>query len=211
MAYSVKEIYSTIQGEGLHTGRPSVFLRFSGCNLWSGREEDRKKSICDFCDTDFLGTDGENGDKYGSPEELAQIVGKLWIKNSTARPFVVCTGGEPLLQLDQPLIQALHRFGFEIAVETNGTLKVPTDIDWITVSPKANAEIVQKKGDELKFVFPQEDLDPRQFDGLDFGHFFIQPMDGPDLEHNTALATEFCRNNPIWRLSIQMHKVIGVR
>jgi len=204
MTYAVKEIFSTLQGEGANTGRPAVFLRFAGCNLWSGREEDRSTAVCQFCDTDFVG-----GMKFSSAEELAEAV-------SAEHPrFVVCTGGEPLLQLDRPLIDALHAHGFEIAVETNGTIEAPAGLDWICVSPKAHAPLVQTSGDELKVVFPQEDLD--NLDNLDnlenlaFTHFFVQPMDGPDVDRNHELAAAYCLEHPRWRLSLQTHKLLGIR
>ncbi len=206
--YAVKEIFYTLQGEGAHTGRPAVFLRFSGCNLWSGREEDRHKAICQFCDTDFWGTDGQNGGKY-SDIELAEIIDDLWPEN-TSYKYVVCTGGEPLLQLDENLIQALHQRGFEIAVETNGTIEVPQGVDWICVSPKANTDILVKKGNEIKIVFPQKGIDPKDFENLDFSHFYLQPMDTEEQEDNTLKTIIYCKENPKWRISVQTHKVLGI-
>ncbi len=206
--YSVKEIYYTLQGEGANVGKPAVFLRFAGCNLWSGREEDREKAICSFCDTDFVGTDGPLGGQYESPADLAEVVASLF--PAGGKPFVVCTGGEPLLQLDERLLQALHQKGFEVAVETNGTLPVPEGVDWICVSPKARAPLVQTWGDELKIVYPQEGLDPEEFSHLSFRHFFLQPMDGPHRERNVRLAVEYCLAHPRWRLSLQTHKYIGI-
>jgi 7-carboxy-7-deazaguanine synthase (Cx14CxxC type) len=213
MSYTVKEIYYTLQGEGAHTGRPAVFLRFAGCNLWSGREEDRSGAICRFCDTDFVGTDGPGGGKFDSAESLAQAVHAEWSGNASSNgtpPFVVCTGGEPLLQLDETLVQALHAQGFQVAIETNGTRLPPRGIDWICCSPKIGAELVLLFGDELKFVFPQLGADPQQFVHLDFRHFFLQPMDGPDKDRNTELAMQYCRAHPRWRLSLQTHKILGI-
>ncbi|HWP30790.1 MAG TPA: 7-carboxy-7-deazaguanine synthase [Fimbriimonadales bacterium] len=207
--YSVKEIYYTLQGEGANAGRAAVFLRFSGCNLWSGQEDDRAEAICSFCDTDFVGTDGPGGGKFVSPQKLAEAVSEKW-KQKGGRKFVVCTGGEPLLQLDIPLIRALHEKGFEIAIETNGTIPAPPGIDWICVSPKAEAPLRQISGDELKLVFPQDGLDPAQFENLSFKHFFLQPMDCKDLEKNIQLAVEYCLQHPRWRLSLQMHKLLGL-
>jgi 7-carboxy-7-deazaguanine synthase (Cx14CxxC type) len=214
MSYSVKEIYYTLQGEGAHTGRPAVFLRFAGCNLWSGLERDRTSAVCQFCDTDFVGTDGPGGGKFASPGDLADAVAATWQSTATTNgtpPFVVCTGGEPLLQLDEPLVQALHRRGFQVAIETNGTRPAPSGIDWICCSPKIGAPLVLERGDELKFVYPQGEADPAQFVHLNFEHFFIQPMDGPDREKNTALAVQYCRAHPKWRLSLQTHKILGIR
>ena len=210
MTYQVKEIYYTLQGEGARAGRAAVFLRFAGCNLWSGREEDRATASCNFCDTDFVGTDGPGGGKFGTATTLADAVAEEWPQAGSGKPYVVCTGGEPLLQLDCTLIDALHAKGFEIAIETNGTLEPPRGIDWICVSPKAGAEFVLKRGDELKMVFPQAGAEPEQFAGLDFGHFFLQPMDGPMREENTAAATAYCLKHPQWRLSLQTHKLIGI-
>ena len=208
--YKVKEIFYTLQGEGFHAGRPAVFCRFSGCNLWSGREEDRHKAICQFCDTDFWGMDGENGGKY-TAKELSKKVISLWpdeVKNS--KPFVVCTGGEPMLQLDGELIDALHDVGLEIAVETNGTIKPPKGIDWICMSPKANTEIVIKKGNELKLVFPQKGAEPEKYEHFDFDHFFLQPMDSPEIQENTQKTLAYCLANPQWSLSLQTHKILNI-
>ncbi len=209
MAYSVKEIYLTLQGEGWHTGRPAVFCRFAGCNLWSGREADRADAQCRFCDTEFVGTDGPGGGVFERAEDLVQAVAAKWPHNG-ARPFVVCTGGEPLLQLDGPLIEALHAEGFEVAVETNGTLSVPDAIDWVTVSPKAGTELAQVTGDELKLVYPQADAEPHAFEGLDFRHFMLQPMDGDKRAENTQMALAYCLAHPRWRLSLQTHKIMGI-
>ncbi len=212
MSYAVKEIYYTLQGEGAQTGRPAVFCRFAGCNLWSGREQDRATAICTFCDTDFVGTDGPGGGKFRRPEELADAVLQCWeLGTGGATPgLVVCTGGEPLLQLDAPLIAALQRRGFEVAVESNGTVEAPEGVDWLCISPKAGAPLVQRSGDELKLVYPQEGAPPEAFVDLDFSHFFLQPMDGPDVESNTRKAIEYCLKHPKWRLSMQTHKVLGI-
>jgi len=210
MTYSVKEIYYTLQGEGAQTGRPAVFCRFAGCNLWSGVEYDRAKAICQFCDTDFVGTDGPGGGKFKRAEELAQAVASYWPKGANGTPLVVCTGGEPLLQLDRPMVKAFHGQGFKVAVETNGTLVAPESIDWITVSPKADATVVQVQGNELKLVYPQDLAKPEQFAHLNFAHFFLQPMDGPNREENTAAAIEYCKQHPQWRLSLQTHKLVGI-
>ena len=214
MKYSVKEIFMTVQGEGAQAGRPAVFLRFAGCNLWSGLERDRASAVCQFCDTDFIGTDGENGGKYRTPEELAALVASIWKANATTagKPYVVCTGGEPLLQLDPPLIAALHSAGFEIAVETNGTVAAPAGLDWICVSPKANAALVLKKGNELKLVYPQNEPEaqPERFTELDFQHFFLQPKDNSEAARNVQAAAEYCLKNPQWRLSLQTHKLTGL-
>ncbi len=210
MSYMVKEIYYTLQGEGANTGRPAVFCRFAGCNLWSGREEDRRKAICQFCDTDFFGIDGPGGGKFSTARDLASVISEKWPHNGKSDKFVVCTGGEPLLQMDEALVNALHGDGFEIAIETNGTLLPPPGIDWICVSPKADADFVLRKGDELKVVYPQNGLEPRDFENLDFDNFFIQPMDGPEIEHNTKLAKQFCMENPKWRLSLQTHKILDI-
>lgn len=207
--YAVKEIFFTLQGEGAQSGRPAVFCRFSGCNLWTGREEDRHKAICQFCDTDFWGTDGLNGGKYPTPEALSDKIAALW-PAPEGKPYVVCTGGEPLLQLDAPLIRALHERGFEIAVETNGTIAPPEGIDWICVSPKAGAELILQSGDELKLVYPQPGAEPEKYAGLDFDYFFLQPMDGPFRELNTKLTLEYCMQHPQWRLSLQTHKMLGI-
>jgi 7-carboxy-7-deazaguanine synthase len=209
-AYSVKEVFHTLQGEGAQTGRPAVFCRFAGCNLWSGREEDRAKAICRFCDTDFVGTNGDGGGRFETARELASHVASKW-RGPRERRFVVCTGGEPLLQLDPPLIEPFHEEGFEIAIETNGTLVPPDSIDWICVSPKAGAELKVRRGDELKLVYPQLGAEPERYEELGFDHFFLQPMDGPDRERNTELATRYCLEHPRWRLSLQTHKLIGIR
>jgi len=211
MAYAVKEIFYTLQGEGANTGRPAVFLRFAGCNLWSGREPDRADAICSFCDTEFVGTDGAGGGKFDTAEALAAAVAAAWAAQEAAGHFVVCTGGEPLLQLDQPLIAALSRRGFAIAVETNGTLTPPAGELWLTVSPKAGAPLKLTRGDELKLVYPQAGAEPERFAELDFRHFFLQPMDGPHKARNTLLATAYCLAHPAWRLSLQTHKLIGIR
>jgi 7-carboxy-7-deazaguanine synthase (Cx14CxxC type) len=209
LTYTVKEIFYTLQGEGANTGRAAVFCRFSGCNLWSGKEEDRSRAVCQFCDTDFVGT-GADGGRFSSPHELAHAVERAW-RGSDNERFVVCTGGEPLLQLDDDLVNALHARGFEVAVETNGTRVAPEEIDWICVSPKAGAPLVQKDGNEIKLVFPQPDAPPEQFESLDFDHFFLQPMDGPVVEENTRLAIDYCMKHPRWRLSVQTHKILGLR
>ena len=212
--YSVKEIFYTLQGEGAQSGRAAVFLRFAGCNLWTGRDEDRAAAVCRFCDTDFVGTDGDGGGKFADAAVLADKVARTWPDHARiapgVRPYVVCTGGEPLLQLDAPLIEALHERGFEIAIETNGTLAAPAGIDWICVSPKGRAPLVQRSGNELKFVFPQSDADPEGFEALDFEHFFIQPMDSPELADNISRSVAFCRAHPRWRLSLQMHKLASI-
>ena len=210
MSYAVKEIFRTLQGEGAQAGRVAVFCRFAGCNLWSGREEDRATAACTFCDTDFVGMDGSEGGRYGNAEALAERVAALWPEGQAAR-FVVCTGGEPLLQLDPPLIGALHASGFEIAVETNGTIALPPGIDWVCVSPKAGTTLAVTKGDELKIVVPQPGLDPLAFAGLGFARFSVQPMDGPDRARNTEWAIRFCLANPRWQLSLQTHKITGIR
>ena len=212
-SYTVKEIFYTLQGEGANAGRAAVFLRFSGCNLWTGREEDRAEAACPFCDTDFVGV-GADGGKFDSPEALARAVVSRWPwKNMRgARPLVVCTGGEPLLQLDAPLVAALHDAGFEVAIETNGTKEPPPGIDWICVSPKAGAlPLKLTRGNELKLVFPQPDAMPEKFAALDFRYFFLQPMDGPQREQNTQRAVEYCMANPRWRLSLQTHKMLNIR
>lgn len=240
MSYSVKEIFLSIQGEGANSGRAAVFCRFSGCNLWSGKSEDREEAKCSFCDTDFLGTDGTSGGIYQTPAELIQKITDQWhpvsgekqlypydeMRQSRrentpkkprmtdgfgGRPLVVCTGGEPLLQLDGPLISGLHRAGFEVAVETNGTIRAPEHIDWLAVSPKSGTTLLLQQGDELKLVFPQKNLDPESFVDLGFTHFFLQPMSGPDREKNTRLALEYCLSHPIWRLGIQLHTYLGIR
>lgn len=211
MAYAVKEIYYTIQGEGAQTGCAAVFLRFSGCNLWSGREADRTAAICNFCDTDFQGVDGPGGGKFETARELAEAVGREWPCGLGGHRLVVCTGGEPLLQLDADLVEALHAQGFAVAVETNGTLPLPLGIDWICISPKAGTNLVVTSGDELKLVHPQAGLDPATFQTLDFRHYFLQPLDGPDALRNRQLVTEYCLAHPQWRVSLQIHKVLGVR
>ena len=208
MSYAVKEIYYTLQGEGANTGRPAVFLRFAGCNLWTGREEDRSTAMCQFCDTDFFGTDGPGGGKFETAPSLAEGVVNAW-PGGDGR-FVVCTGGEPVLQLDTTILDALHTDDFEIAVETNGTLPVPQEVDWVCVSPKAGTPLKQCSGDELKLVYPQIGCEPRDFEHLAFTSFFLQPMDGPRLEENTERAIAFCKAHPRWRLSIQMHKLLGM-
>jgi 7-carboxy-7-deazaguanine synthase len=215
MSYTVKEIFYTLQGEGALTGRPAVFCRFAGCNLWSGREQDRAGAVCNFCDTDFVGIDGSEGGRYADAAALADRIAGLWPAGQGAR-FVVCTGGEPLLQLDLPLIAALHGRGFEIAIETNGTIAPPAGIDWVCVSPKAGAPLVVSSGDELKVVVPQPGLDPSDFANLDFRRFSVQPMDGPGLDpegraRNTEWAIQFCLAHPQWQLSLQTHKMTGVR
>ncbi|MFT3808900.1 MAG: 7-carboxy-7-deazaguanine synthase [Micropepsaceae bacterium] len=210
MTYSVKEIFYTLQGEGAQAGRPAVFCRFAGCNLWSGLERDRATAVCTFCDTDFVGTNGTGGGKFRTAADLARAVAALWPKGQGGQPYVVCTGGEPMLQLDVPLVDALHAEGFEIAVETNGTLEPPPGIDWICVSPKADAEVMLTTGDELKLVFPQEKAMPNRFTGLAFKNFFLQPMDGPDRLANTEAAIAYCLAHPQWRLSLQTHKITGI-
>ena len=222
MTYSVKEIFYTLQGEGANTGRPAVFLRFAGCNLWSGREADRSDAVCRFCDTEFVGTDGTGGGKFDTAETLAAAVAGVWSAPNPSAPdmslparsaagrFVVCTGGEPLLQLDSALVAALRRHGFMIAVETNGTLAPPDGGLWLTVSPKAGAPLALTRGDELKLVYPQAGAEPERYAQLEFRHFFLQPMDGPEKARNTRLATEYCLAHPGWRLSLQTHKLIGI-
>ena len=209
MSYKIKEIYYTIQGEGFHAGRPAVFCRFSGCNLWSGKEEHRADAVCKFCDTDFWGTDGKNGGTY-TAETLTQFISSLYPQNSSSKPFVVFTGGEPALQLNVELIVAMHHCGFEIAVETNGTLALPEGIDWICVSPKADTTIVTTRGQELKLVFPQLENKPESFAHLDFDHFYVQPLDSEEREQNTRLSVEFCLAHPQWKLSLQTHKYLGI-
>tara|TARA_B100000579_G_scaffold202551_1_gene165635 strand:+ start:951 stop:1580 length:630 start_codon:yes stop_codon:yes gene_type:complete len=206
--YKIKEIFLTKQGEGYHTGRKSVFIRFSGCNLWSGLEKDRHKAICNWCDTDFIGTDGINGGSY-SLNEVIKIVCELWPINNDEKPFVVCTGGEPLLQLDQFFVDEIHKNGFEIAIETNGTCLPPNKIDWICVSPKNNTNLIIKNGDELKFVYPQSNFEPQQFENFNFNHFFIQPMDGINYNKNIKMSKKFIEKNPKWKLSLQTHKILG--
>jgi 7-carboxy-7-deazaguanine synthase (Cx14CxxC type) len=210
MTYQVKTVYYTLQGEGFHPGRPAVLLRFAGCNLWTGREADRADAICRFCDTDFFGTDGPGGGRFSSAADLAEVVARSWPGEQAGRPYVVCTGGEPLLQLDDVLIGALQREGFEVAVETNGTIAAPAGLDWICVSPKAGAELVQVEGDELKLVYPQEGAETERYENLDFSHFYLQPMDGAEIERNTELTREYCLEHPHWRLSLQVHKLLGL-
>jgi 7-carboxy-7-deazaguanine synthase len=210
MSYAVKEIFYTLQGEGANTGRPAVFCRFAGCNLWSGREADREQATCQFCDTDFVGTDGPGGGRFDSAAALAEAVARAWPEPPGSRRFVVCTGGEPLLQLDDAAISALHEREFEIALETNGTIQPPRGIDWLCVSPKAGTDLVVQGGDELKLVYPQPGAEPERFEQLGFRHFFLQPMDGPALDANTAAAVRYCLTHPRWRLSLQTHKLLGI-
>jgi 7-carboxy-7-deazaguanine synthase len=211
MTYAVKEIFYTLQGEGRNAGRPAVFCRFAGCNLWSGRESDRASAICRFCDTDFVGTNGAGGGRFSTAIDLADAIASYWPTESVQRRFAVLTGGEPLLQIDSALIEALHRGGFEIAVETNGTLLPPDGIDWLCVSPKAGASLVLTRGNELKLVYPQAGAEPERFEDMDFDHFLIQPMDGVAREANTAAALAYCLTNPRWQLSLQTHKLLGIR
>jgi len=211
MTYSVKEIFYTLQGEGANAGRPAVFCRFAGCNLWTGLERDRSSAACQFCDTDFVGTNGGGGGKFKTADALSRRIAQIWQARSNEKRFVVFTGGEPLLQLDEPLIEAVHAEGFRIAVETNGTLIAPEGIDWICVSPKANAQLQLTRGDELKLVFPQISGEPSRYERLAFEHFFLQPMDGEDAEQNVELAVQYCLENPKWRLSLQTHKLLGIR
>lgn len=209
--YTVKEIFFTLQGEGFHTGRAAVFCRFAGCNLWTGREADRAKAICSFCDTDFVGV-GPDGGRFRSSDELADAIAARWPSTPPpGRRFVVCTGGEPLLQLDTELVGSLHERGFQVAIETNGTLLPPAGVDWICVSPKAHAELVLANGNELKLVYPQVDAEPERYEALAFDHFFLQPMDGPELADNTRAAVRYCQQHPRWRLSLQTHKILGIR
>jgi 7-carboxy-7-deazaguanine synthase (Cx14CxxC type) len=208
--YAAKEIYYTLQGEGVQMGRPAVFCRFAGCNLWSGREEDRDIATCNFCDTDFVGTDGPSGGKFEDAASLAAACRAAWPDKGAAKPFVVLTGGEPMLQVDDALVAGLHGSGFEIAIETNGTLLVPRSIDWICVSPKAGVPLVQRSGDEVKLVYPQAGLSPEELEGLAFAHFSLQPMDGPRRKENTAAAITYARVHPKWRLSLQIHKLLGI-
>ncbi|SIS62367.1 7-carboxy-7-deazaguanine synthase [Neptunomonas antarctica] len=207
--YSVKEMFYTLQGEGAHAGRPAVFCRFTGCNLWSGREKDRATAICNFCDTDFVGTDGQNGDKFVTAESLAMTIQSFW-PTPEGKPYVVFTGGEPALQLDQALVTAMHLVGFEIAIETNGTKPLPAGIDWICVSPKASAEVIIQTGHELKLVYPQLDAMPEKFTTLNFDHFYLQPMDNQDQNNNTQQVIEYCMRHPQWKMSLQTHKIIGI-
>lgn len=211
MGYLVKEIFYTLQGEGVHAGRPAVFCRFTGCNLWTGREQHRSIAVCQFCDTDFVGTDGPGGGHFANADDLANVVARTWLGEDHPRssPYVVCTGGEPLLQLDAPLVAALHARGFEVGVETNGTQPAPDGLDWICVSPKAGTITVLAAGDEIKLIFPQEGVSPGDFEHLDFARFFLQPMDGPKRDENTKAAVEYCLTHPQWRLSLQTHKLVG--
>jgi 7-carboxy-7-deazaguanine synthase len=211
MTYSVKELFYTLQGEGAHTGRPAVFCRFSGCNFWSGLEKDRAAAACNFCDTDFIGTNGQNGGKFKSAEELAQKAASFWpnIENTDGKPYIVCTGGEPLLQLDVELIKAFQAKGFEVAVETNGSIIAPKELDWVCVSPKDLTQFVQKSGDEIKLVYPQQPVKPEDVAHLNYTNFFLQPLDEEGKNHVSETA-EFCKNNPKWRLSLQTHKIIGI-
>jgi 7-carboxy-7-deazaguanine synthase len=212
MTYTVKELFYTLQGEGANVGRAAVFCRFAGCNLWTGREADREDAICQFCDTDFVGV-GPDGGKFAEPAALARAVASLWPSPQPdgSRRFVVCTGGEPLLQVDEPLVDALHAEGFEVAVESNGTRPAPAGLDWVCVSPKARAPLVLTRGDELKLVYPQDGAEPERYEHLAFAHFFLQPMDGPHIEENTRRALEYCLAHPQWRLSLQTHKWLGIR
>ncbi len=210
MTYAVKEMFYSLQGEGRHAGRPAVFCRFAGCNLWSGRERDRPNAQCQFCDTDFVGVDGDGGGRFSTAEDLASAVSDMW-RSAGGPRFVVLTGGEPLLQVDEDLVFALHAREFEVAVETNGTLSAPPAIDWVTVSPKGSTRLAQTHGHELKLVFPQDGVNPRQFEGLAFRHHLLQPMDGPDVEANTRAAIAYCLEHPQWRLSLQTHKFMGIR
>lgn len=210
MSYSIKTFYYTLQGEGLLTGRPAVFCRFSGCNLWSGLEKDRKNAICNFCDTEFVGTDGLNGGKYPTAESVAEKAHTLWPAGMEGTPYVVCTGGEPLLQLDSKLIHSFHENGFEIGIETNGTLPVPDELDWVCVSPKSGAVLIVEKGDELKIVYPQNGLDPSDYEGLNFDHFSLQPMDGLNIQKTTHETLDYCMNHPQWNLSLQIHKLLNI-
>ncbi len=211
MTYAVKEIYYTLQGEGANVGRPAVFCRFAGCNLWSGREADRDSAICRFCDTEFVGTDGPGGGRFETPAAVADAVAAAWPVGPSDGRFVVCTGGEPLLQLYEALIEALHARDFTVAVETNGTLPAPEGLDWICMSPKAGAELVLREGNEIKFVYPQDGVVPEDFAALSFSHFLLQPMDGPNLAENTRAAIDYCLRHPKWRISLQTHKIVGIR
>jgi len=206
--YKIKEIFLTKQGEGYHTGKKSIFIRFSGCNLWNGLEQDRHKAICNWCDTDFVGTDGINGGAY-TIDKIINKIWDLWPKDLKEKPFLVCTGGEPLLQLDQVFVDEMHKNGFKIAIETNGTCHPPNNIDWICVSPKSNTNLVIKEGDELKFVYPQVGFEPQQFEKFNFNHFFIQPMDGNNYNENKIKSKDFVKNNRQWKISLQMHKILG--
>ncbi len=210
MSYAIKEIFYTLQGEGFHSGRPAILVRFAGCNLWSGREEDRAHSTCQFCDTDFIGTDGPGGGVFDTATEVVQKASRLWPEKSNSNPFVVCTGGEPLIQLDQSLIDEFHKAGLQVAIETNGTLLPPNGIDWICVSPKARAELALKKGNELKLVFPQVGIYPQDYLHLEFEHFYLQPMSGPELKENMQAALNYCLAHPEWTLSLQTHKILNI-
>ncbi|MFZ4580713.1 MAG: 7-carboxy-7-deazaguanine synthase [Myxococcota bacterium] len=210
MTYSVKEMFLTLQGEGGQSGRAAVFCRFAGCNLWNGREADRAAAVCSFCDTDFVKTDGPGGGKFERARDLAEVAERLWRGGDSGVPLVVCTGGEPLLQLDDELVAAFHTVGFEIAVETNGTIEAPAGLDWICVSPKGKAPVVQRRGDELKLVFPQINVDPSSFEAMPFERFLLQPMDGPEQDANTRAAIAYCLAHPRWRLSVQTHKLVGI-
>ncbi|MBL8631379.1 MAG: 7-carboxy-7-deazaguanine synthase [Rhodospirillaceae bacterium] len=211
MTYAVKELFYTLQGEGANTGKPAVFCRFSGCNLWSGLERDRASAVCQFCDTDFVGTDGDGGGKFKSADDLADVIARTWTGNGTGEKFVVFTGGEPLLQLDTALINAVHARGFKIAIETNGTINVPAGVDWICVSPKADAELLVTAGDELKLIYPQTRGEPERYADLKFTHRFLQPMDNIARSENTQAAVQYCMAHPEWRLSLQTHKFLGIR
>jgi len=210
-SYKVKEIFYTLQGEGYHTGRPAVFCRFTGCNLWTGREKDRHKAVCQFCDTDFVGTDGTNGGVFRTAAALAEAIYKQWPSGSAGKPFVVCTGGEPLLQMDKKLVDAIHDKGIEIAIESNGTIQAPEGIDWVCISPKAGSELVQLSGDELKLVYPQPGAEPGKYEHLDFTHFYLQPKDDIAAQSNVRLTIEYCMDHPQWKLSIQTHKWLNIR
>jgi len=211
MTFAVKEIFYTLQGEGANVGRAAVFCRFAGCNLWSGLEKDRAGAICNFCDTDFVGVDGDGGGRFDTPDALADEIDACWPQQQPGRKLVVCTGGEPLLQMTDVFVSALHKRGFEVAIETNGTVHPPQGIDWVCVSPKANAELVLHSGDELKLIFPQAGAEPERYEHLAFTHFFLQPMDGPEHERNTNLAVRYCLDHPRWRLSLQTQKVLGIK
>ena len=208
--YTIKEIYYTIQGEGFHTGRSAVFVRFSGCNLWTGHEKDRENAICNFCDTDFIGTGGPGGGKFQTPNDLVKNIVSKWPSRSKEKRFVVFTGGEPLLQMDEELINVLHFNKFEIAIETNGTVKAPKNIDWVCVSPKAGSDLIITKGNELKLVYPQHGIDPSQYENLNFDHFSLQPMDNENLNENIQKTIKYCHEHPLWRLSLQTHKFVGI-
>ncbi len=211
MSYTIKEIFYSLQGEGARAGRPAVFCRFTGCNLWNGIEADRSDAVCDFCDTDFVGTDGPNGGKFASAAGLADAVAALWPDRQSGVPYVVCTGGEPLLQLDDDLVTAFHQRGFEVGIETNGTRPVPVGVDWVCVSPKTIADMVVNRGNELKLVYPQTGVTPAAFMQMEFAHFFLQPRYGPDVGRNTELSIRYCLENPQWRLSLQLHKYLGLK